>query len=73
MIFSKVRSVMEERGMTYRTLKDKTGLSLPTIERARGPLIRECRLSTLEAIARALGCGVKDLFDEVPDVAEPQE
>ena len=40
-------------------------LAPQAVQRARGPLIRECRLSTLEAIAGALGVKVKDLFEEM--------
>ena len=56
---------MEEKKITTRAAIAATGFSSQTINRARGPLIRECRLSTLEAIAGALDVKVKDLFDEV--------
>ena len=65
MIVSNLKLLMENKNETLRSFRAKTGLSLETINRARGPLIRECRLSTLEAIAGALGVKVKDLFDEV--------
>ena len=65
MIRSNIRQLMEERKITIRVLLDEIGISSQTINRARGPLIRECRLSTLEAIAGALDVKVKDLFDEV--------
>ena len=65
MIKSNIRQLMEEKKITIRVLLDEIGISSQTINRARGPLIRECRLSTLEAIAGALDVKVKDLFEEV--------
>ncbi|MCC8193489.1 MAG: helix-turn-helix transcriptional regulator, partial [Deltaproteobacteria bacterium] len=52
------------RNVTYKQLEEKTGISSQTITRARGDMISECRLSTLEAIAKALGVTTKDLYDE---------
>ena len=65
MIVSNLKILMKEKNVTVRALQDQTGRALETLQRARGPLIRECRLSTLEAIAGALDVKVKDLFDEV--------
>ena len=65
MIISNIRAIMKEKGKTILALADEARLAKQSIERARGPLIRECRLSTLEAIAGALDVKVKDLFDEV--------
>ena len=65
MIVSNVKKIMEKQGITIRKLVDETGLSDVTILRARREQIAQCRLSTLETIAKTLGCKVKDLFDEV--------
>ena len=65
MIVSNIKVIMKEKGKTILALADEARLAKQSIDRARGPLIRECRLSTLEAIAGALGVKVKDLFDEV--------
>ena len=65
MIISNIRAIMKEKGKTILALTDEARLAKQSIDRARGPLIRECRLSTLEAIAGALGVKVKDLFEEV--------
>ena len=70
MIYSKIKKIMEEKKVTTRAILTSTGISSQTLNRARGPLIRECRLSTLEAIAGALGVKVKDLFDEVEEKGE---
>lgn len=70
MLASNIRQIMEEKKVSLRKLSSDATLAYKTIERARGPLIRECRLSTLEAIAGALGVKVKDLFDEVEEKGE---
>lgn len=64
MIESLVREVMEEKGFTVLDLSLETGLATETITRARGDRIQVCRLDTLEALAKALGVKIKDLFSE---------
>lgn len=64
MIKSNIKKLMEEKGITYAAIEKATGFSSQTITRARGEMIRECRLSTLEAIAKALGVRICDLFEE---------
>ena len=64
MIKSRIKELMEEKGMTYVMLEDLTKLSSQTITRARGDFIIECRLSTLETIAKALEVKISDLFTE---------
>lgn len=64
MITSNVKKLMEEQSITIRKMMEETGLADVTILRARRELIIQCRLSTLEIIAKCLGCSVKDLFDE---------
>lgn len=63
---SKVKEIMKRKKLTIQELAQQTGLATMTIERARGPLIAECKLSTLKTIATALGVSVKKLFDEKP-------
>ena len=64
MLTSNVRKIMEERKVTIRSLVERTRLADVTILRARRDQIVQCRLGTLETIAKSLGCKVKDLFDE---------
>lgn len=64
MIKSNVKQLMENSGLSVRKLATLTGLALGTIDRARGDLILKCSLETLQTIARACGCRVKDLFTE---------
>ena len=64
MLTSNVKRIMKEKGVTIRAMNEATGLSFETITRARKEHINLCRLNTLEAIAKYLGCKVKDLFEE---------
>lgn len=66
-IKSNVRELMEDKGITYVQLEQLTGLSNQTIARARGELIRECKLSTLELIAKGLNVYLKELFYDESD------
>ena len=50
--------------LTYRRLAELSGVAGETINRARGTLIYECKLSTLDALAKVLDVNIKDLFDE---------
>lgn len=64
MVASNIGTLMRQRKKTIRSLAKETGLATLTITRARDGRIAECRLSTLALIAQALGCGIKDLFEE---------
>lgn len=64
MLTSNIKALMEEKKVTIREMMEKTGLSGETITRARKEQISLCRLTTLETIAKYLGCKVKDLFEE---------
>lgn len=64
MITSNIRKIMEEKGVTIRAMIQGTGLADMTIHRARREQISQCRLCTLEVIAKYLGCAIKDLFEE---------
>ncbi len=64
MIVSNVKNLMEERRVTIRMMIEKTGLADVTILRARREQIANCRLETLELIAKCLNCKIKDLFEE---------
>lgn len=68
MIVSRLKQVMEEKGMSIRRMVHESGLSEETVLRGRrgggqGQL-GSCTLITLEAMAKALDVKVKDLFDE---------
>jgi DNA-binding Xre family transcriptional regulator len=62
MITSNLKYVMRKKGVTINKLIEMSGVSNHTIVRARRTTISECALNTLEKIADALDCKVKDLF-----------
>jgi len=64
MVVSKIKYLMEQQEISVRKMCDLTGLSLQTVVRARDARISTCTVGVLETIARALGCQVKDLFEE---------
>lgn len=67
MVRGRVKEIMEENKVTIHALAQKAKLGTATIERARDErYFTSCRVYTLEAIAKALGCSIKDLFDEEP-------
>lgn len=71
MVKSKIAELMDahEPKLTLRTLEKETGLAQTTILRARtNEGIMGCSLSTLERIAAALGCSIRDLFDEGQEI-----
>lgn len=63
-IKSKLKDIMESKGISIAKLASDSGVAIETIRRARDYEIRLCRLETLEAIAKALGIRIKDLFEE---------
>ena len=65
MFTSNVRALMDKKKKTVRVLKDETGLSFATIQRAvSDETIHKCELGTLAKIADALGVKTKRLYEE---------
>lgn len=64
MFKSNIADLMKDKELTVRALVKETGLSLQTVTNARDERIASCSLKTLWSIADALGCRVKDLFEE---------
>ena len=62
MVKSNLAKLMKEKKLTYRRLSELSGIAGETINRARGILIYECKLSTLDALAKVLDVKIKDLF-----------
>ena len=59
---------MSKRGFTINRLAEEAHISTDTIARIRRTKkIAECKLNTLEKIAKVLKCRVKDLFEEEKD------
>ena len=64
MITSNLKYIMRMKKITINKLIELSGVSNHTIVRARRTSISECSLDTLEKIADALDCKVKDLFEQ---------
>jgi DNA-binding Xre family transcriptional regulator len=64
MIVSRVKEVMESKGITLARLVEDTGLAEMTVIRARDHRIGRCHLDTLAVMARYLGVKTRDLYSE---------
>jgi DNA-binding Xre family transcriptional regulator len=65
MISSNVKYIMRKEGKTLREVTESAQISESTLLKIRkSSLIGECKLNTLRKVAQALGCKVKDLFEE---------
>ncbi len=71
MVASRIKFLMEQRGISVRQMVATTGLSDQTIQRSRDARINRCTIETLSTIAHALGVRVKDLFEEGEDGGQP--
>jgi transcriptional regulator with XRE-family HTH domain len=64
-VFAKVNKLFEESGLTLEQLGEKMGYGPGTARKAAWGFLKNTsdpRLSTLEALATALGVQVKDFF-----------
>ena len=69
---SNVRAAMGEVG--FRELCRLSGVTTDTLRRAvDDSRLDSCTLKVLGKIADALGCSVKDLFDDLPDEATKKD
>ena len=64
MNFEVINSKKREMGMTNAQLAEKTGVTLSTLDKITSGANQNPKLSTLQAIARVLGCTLDD-FDDV--------
>jgi DNA-binding Xre family transcriptional regulator len=56
---------MRKKGISLRKLAFDSGVAESTLLKVRESVsIRNCKLSTLETIAKTLGCKISDLFEE---------
>lgn len=66
MFKSNIRELMDKKTKTVRALRNDTGLSVTTIQRAVcDDTIGKCELNTLARIGSALGVKTKKLYEEV--------
>jgi DNA-binding Xre family transcriptional regulator len=65
LIKSNLRYIMRKKGISLRKLAFESGVAESTLQKVRESVsIRNCKLSTLENIAKTLGCKISDLFEE---------
>ncbi|MFO0801413.1 MAG: helix-turn-helix transcriptional regulator [Gemmataceae bacterium] len=62
----RIRHLLEERGAGVAWLARETGVHRVTISRIVGGVSRDLPLSTLTAVATALGVSVGELVDDLP-------
>lgn len=55
---------LAERGMTARELAERVGTTPSTVSRWSHGALAKLTLEKLEAVARAIGCRVADLFED---------
>ena len=68
MLKSNIKKLMTLKGETLRSMSSKTGITQPTLIRAReDDSLTSCTLGVLVRIAQALDVEVKDLFLEIKD------
>jgi DNA-binding Xre family transcriptional regulator len=59
---SKIKALMDERGISFRELSDMTGISKSTLQRHAAGLTKNVPIEAMEKIAAALGTSVGDLL-----------
>lgn len=59
---SKIKTLMDERGISFRELSDMTGISKSTLQRHAAGLTKNIPIEAMEKIASALGTTVADLL-----------
>ncbi len=67
-IISKVKEIMDQKGITTAELRNKTGLPHVAISNACSARIEFSGLNILNKIASAMNVSIKDLFHEVDQV-----
>lgn len=66
----RIKEIMKEKGVTQAGLADALGITQASVSAA---INGDCRISTLQKIAKALNVNIQDLFD-LPDIeAESQK
>lgn len=63
MIVINLDVMMAKRKMSLSELSDKVGITLANLSILKNNKAKAIRLSTLDAICRALNCGVEDILE----------
>ena len=72
MILINLDVVMAKRKMSLNELSDKVGITLANLSILKNNHAKALRLSTLDALCRALDCQPADILEYVPDTQEEQ-
>ena len=67
MIIINLDVMMAKRKMSLNELSDKVGITLANLSILKNNKARALRLTTLDAICKALSCNVSDIIEYVPD------
>lgn len=70
MIIVNLDVMMAKRKMSLNELSARVGITLANLSILKNNKAKAIRFSTLEAICRALDCGVEDILEYVPDKEE---
>ena len=62
--------MMAKRRMSLNTLSDKVGITVANLSILKNNKAKAIRFSTLDAICKALNCGVSDILVYAPDEPE---
>lgn len=72
MIIINLDVMMAKRKMSLNELSDKVGITLANLSILKNNHAKALRLSTLDALCRALDCQPADILEYVPDTQEEQ-
>ncbi|HWR20086.1 MAG TPA: helix-turn-helix transcriptional regulator [Clostridia bacterium] len=66
-IIIRLDRVMADRKMSLNELSERVGITLSNLSNLKNAKISAVKLSTMEAVCRALSCQPGDLFEYTPD------
>ncbi len=66
-IIIRLDRVMADRKMSLNELSERVGITLANLSNLKNSKISAVKLSTMEAVCRALSCQPGDLFEYIPD------
>lgn len=72
MIIINLDVMMAKRKMSLNELSDKVGITLANLSILKNNHAKALRLSTLDALCRALDCQPADILEYVPEAQEEQ-
>jgi len=67
MLRLRIKEEAEKGGYSMSSLSRKSDVSFKTVKRLWKDPYQTANTDTLERIAKALGCSVRDLLEDVPD------